>query len=181
MEVQVFNAAQARCWERRLTLALLIFSGRRCCEIRSGKSIFRHGSTPYSVQFHGQAKVMDSFTYEIPLLCSAEAFLSAYERLRALQGHRVVEHSEATTTGLQQELNDLFRVTEMISPGRARQLGWPEDTLIDAKLTPHDLRRLYANAVYCAYDYEACGASRNAVLEWCLGHDDMSTSLSYTS
>ena len=145
----------------RLALPLLLLSGRRTSELLNGASTFAPTARATTCVFDGQLKRRGraAAPYEIPLLCDYAVFARALGALRAKQGG-VRLAPVACTTRYQRGLN-------LALP---RLFPWAKSA--------HVLRSAYAAYVHRLY---ACDVTFNAMAMRALGHEDVSTSLSYNS
>jgi hypothetical protein len=142
----------------RLALPILLLSGRRTTEIMNGKSIFTRTGRPTTCKFTGQLKKRGGdCTYEIPLLCNVFTFEHAMSTLRCKQNGEVLS-AAATNNKYQKMLNSktqsIFAIAHNV----------------------HQLRSIYAAFVHSLY---ACDTTFNRMCMRVLGHEDLSTSLSY--
>jgi integrase len=81
-----------------LSLALMVLTGRRTCELLNGRSQFADmGHTTHGLRFTGQAKVRgQQRTYCIPVLTPAPTVLKAIARLRSLQENERLTNKETS-------------------------------------------------------------------------------------
>ena len=141
----------------RLTLPLLLLSGRRSTEILNGISTFAPTPRPTTCVFTGAVKKRgESTAFEIPLLCDSHTFARALGVLRAKQGGVQLDPKTCTNRYAKSlSASDLFPVRN-----------------------PHQLRAVYAAFVYHLYTADV--TFNRAAMRF-LGHEKLETSLSYNS
>lgn len=147
-----------------LALSLMLLTGRRTCEILSGRSSFRAvNGFDYAVQFVGQAKRKGfEGAYNIPVLEKKDVILSAYERLRDLQKKEMNTNS-LTSRKYQSLLSRTLCALPLFQDARR----------------PHGLRGAYA--CMCLKAFEWGSLSNSFVTMTILGHRDIEESLVYTA
>lgn len=167
-----------------LSLALLLVTGRRTCELLNGRSSFVCASEgisdddgvqlvapEYTLQFTGQLKVRKGMRgearYAIPTLMPALDVLSAIDVLRAKQ---------KTTS------DDVRRITNA-AVSRKYQSGLGQrlrsNTEFASVRCVHALRGVYASIAYRMHDWKAW--TLPAVVMRILGHVSAEESLAYTA
>ncbi len=154
-----------------LAISLIFASGRRSAEIVNGQSVFTVGTTPYSVYFDGQLKTRNPKVYEIPLLVPAQDFVDALASLRALQNNTPIPNDKVNksySTRLNSWAGSLFNASR--------------------RLSPHDLRRLWATTAYTLYGYGPESLAEDgsvpnffSFVEAFLGHSQQDTALHYSN
>ena len=172
--IQVFQSGQllqhaihlARCATidmsyARLSLPLLLLSGRRTTELLNGKSTFiRMDACATGCIFSGQIKKRgEHCSYQIPLLCDIDTFENALSVLRSKQKFEQLE-AEATHSRYAKVLNKGIKL------------------LFPIAKNVHQLRSIYAAFVYHLY---LCNTTFNKACMKILGHDDLCVSLSYNN
>lgn len=148
-------------------IALLLMSGRRECELLNGKSMFEPvDGHPYHTRFTGALKKKhdpmqdhEDTSIVIPLLCTFESFLTAYERMQCRQGDDI--HSMSN---------------KEISARYCSQINAALKKTFSMLTKPHDLRGVYAKYVDLLFEHDA---SFPRVCMFCLGHDVLQDSLHY--
>ena len=157
-----------------LALCIMFCTGRRSCEVLCGGSSFLPvPGSEYASLFLGQAKrggqrkrredAPPAFPYVIPLLAPYDEVLSAYERLRRMQGNALLSKEAAS---------------RRYQPLLSRRLVARGDALSDAN-KPHGLRGSYVCTVLRAFLWGE--KSDSYVVMKCLGHGDLDESLVYTT
>lgn len=151
-----------RCSIPELTLALILLTGRRECEILNGQSEFSL-HTEYSLYFRGQAKKRGSSDdeYVIPTLAPADDIVRAMERLRHRQGGVVLGNRETSR-----------RYQSYLSRHLSSSAVWSEAGRV------HSLRGLYACMAFRLFEWE--DHSQAFVAMCILGHTSLHDSLVYT-
>ena len=147
-----------------LSIALLIVTGRRQCELMNGKSHFTPAVHPFACVFDGQIKVRYpnvALPYVIPLLAPSAVVRGAIDRLRQLQGDEVVGLDNEAVT--QKYHYGLTCALKRIFPGMTNV---------------HKLRALYANYVFTLYT--ASGTFNDCCMR-VLGHSEIEDSLCYNN
>lgn len=150
-----------------LTLALMVVTGRRECELLNGRSEFVPHSE-YSLVFRGQAKkrdegVLDTEERLIPCLCPAPDVVACVAHLRARQGHATLSN-EVTSRRYQSFLSRHMRSA----------LPWR-----DTQTHVHSLRGIYTCMCQGLFDW---GLHTDAYVAMCiLGHTSLNESLVYTT
>ena len=144
-----------------LSLALMVLTGRRECEILNGRSTLSV-HTSYSLTFAGQAKKRGrGDPYVVPVLHDAQRIVDALDRLRQLQG-RVTLTNRATSRRYQSHLG---RHMASHSP-------WSDCKRV------HSLRGIYTCIVTRLFDWRD---HSSAFVAMCiLGHSGITESLVYT-
>lgn len=161
----VSEPSQCRGGIPELTLALMVVTGRRECELLNGRSEFLVNSE-YSLVFRGQAKKRDDTDTEerlIPCLCQSSVVVACVAHLRARQGHAILTN-EATSRRYQSYLSRHMRSA---SP-------WSE-----TKTHVHSLRGIYTCMCQGLFEW---GLHTDAYVAMCiLGHTSLTESLVYTT
>jgi hypothetical protein len=143
----------------RLSLPLLLLTGRRTTEILNGKSTFAPTPRPTTCLFTGAIKKRGAASppFEIPLLCEYEVLARALHVLRAKQGGEQLEPA-ACNNRYHRRLNGvgLFPFVSHV----------------------HQLRAVYAAFAYRLY---ACDVTFNRAAMQMLGHEKLEVSLSYNA
>lgn len=150
-----------------MILGLCAASGRRTAEIANGRSVFLPmPKQRYGAIFLGQLKKKGKkreTNYTIALLVPFEEFATALERLRERQGD--VSHLSNKKISIRYQGNLSRTMKETFSE-------------LSSRARAHDLRAMYAQMVFQAFDWEA---SFNHVTMRMLGHDTLEQSLSYST
>lgn len=150
-----------------LTLALMVVTGRRECELLNGRSEFVPNSE-YSLVFRGQAKKRDDGMTDteerlIPCLCPSSMVVTCVVHLRARQGHATLSN-DVTSRRYQSYLSRHMRSA---SP-------WSE-----TKTHVHSLRGIYTCMCQGLFEW---GLHTDAYVAMCiLGHTSLTESLVYTT
>lgn len=145
-----------------LSLALLLVTGRRSCEVLSGKSTFsRVLNERYHLHFLGQAKARGNRGgVIIPILEDVDAVLSAYEDLRRRQSFAVIERNEASR-----------RYQSLLSRSLHDNAPWSQCQKV------HGLRGIYTCISLKLFSWKEADAY---VAMKILGHVSLKESLVYT-
>ena len=143
----------------RLTLPLLLLSGRRTTELLNGKSCFLPlPLCQTTTLFMGQIKRRGSDTsYVIPLLCDYNTFANAMSVLRSKQEGEVFEPTAC---------NNRYH----------RMLNLEAGSIFPLIKNVHQLRAVYASFVFHLYK---CDVTFNRAVMRILGHEKLEVSLSY--
>lgn len=149
-----------------LALALMLLTGRRTCEVLSGRATLGPCTeSEYAATFEGQAKKKGSGVHEylIPLLAPYDDVRRGWERLRELQNYTVLTR-EAASRRYQSALS--------------RRLVARADAFHDVPCA-HGLRGVYACMALRLFDW---GDASDAYVAMCvLGHASLTDSLVYTA
>lgn len=162
-------AAPAAACVPELTLALMVTTGRRECELLNGASTFAE-EAPYALRFRGQAKKRDAHLVleereerVVPCLAPARDVLCAFAALRARQRHGVLDNAAASR-----------RYQSALSRHMAARAPWCAGTARRV----HSLRGAYTCMCLRLFDW---GAMADAYVAMCiLGHSGLFESLVYT-
>lgn len=159
--IELARTSRAEMTLARLTLPLLLLSGRRSTEMLNGTSTFLPTPRATTCFFDGQIKKRGAHAraYEIPLLCDFATFAHALGALRAKQGFQQLGTVECNN-----------RYHKLLNQG-TRAFA---PTLSHA----HQLRSVYVAYVCRMY---TCDVTFNAACMRILGHEKLETSLSYNS
>lgn len=150
-----------------LTLALMMVTGRRECEILNGRSEFTPHTT-HSLVFRGQAKKRDDGIAHveeriIPCLSESTEVIACLQYLRERQHHVTMSNTIAS----RRYQSYLSRHMHCVSP-------WKE-----TKTHVHSLRGIYTCMVHVLFDWEL---HTDAYVSMCvLGHTSLTESLVYTT
>ena len=150
-------------------VALLLTTGRRTSEIRTGLSTFQQqGENPYQVRFAGQMKTTDRSSYCFQALLPITLWISAY-----------THYFQLTYADRSRRLRELNRDSELEDPAAAERLrrvvGYEFQ---HPTLTAHDLRAMYARIAYVRFDH-ASSTSFNAFARVQLGHKHLAEPTTY--
>ena len=152
-----------------LSIALLILTGRRTCEILNGKSTFAFHDATHHCVFHGQLKKRHASggtneePYCIPLLASHEAIDAAMRSLRARQPADIAAWEN-------------LRVSKRYQSGLNAKAHNVLTPFIDGKFTIHSLRSIYAACVARLFKHRESGV---AIASRVCGHNDVECALAY--
>lgn len=152
-----------------LTLALMLVTGRRECEVLNGRSAIAVHTT-HSLTFRGQAKKRDGGDPEdereervVPCLASAREVVECLAHLRTRQRHAVASNEETS----RRYQSYLSRHMRSVSP-------WME-----TRTHVHSLRGIYTCMAHALFDW---GLHTDAYVSMCiLGHTSLAESLVYTT
>ena len=152
-----------------LTLAFMLVTGRRECEVLNGRSVFTP-RTLYSLTFLGQAKKRDHGMENrereervIPCLAPSDDVVRCLAHLRKRQKHAVTSNEEAS----RRYQSYLSRHMHAVSP-------WKE-----TETHVHSLRGIYTCMAHSLFEW---GRHTDAYVSMCiLGHTSLTESLVYTT
>ena len=151
-------------------LALLLVSGRRECEILNGKSTFETiQGHPNHIRFTGVLKKKEDVFHKqtsfeksvvIPLLCSCDLFMSAFDRLR------------------QRQKPDILCLTNKeVTQRYSSSLSAAQKTVFPMIEKVHHLRQIYAKFVDIMFEHDV---SFPLLCMFALSHDVIEDSLFYS-
>ena len=155
--------------EDMVCVALLLATGRRTSEIRSGLSTFQQqGDNPYHVRFTGQLKTTDKSCYYFQALLPITLWINSYTR-----------YFQMVYAERSQHLKELDRDSELEDPAAPERIKRVINyELRHPSLTAHDLRAMYARIAYTRFDH-AASASFNAFARVQLGHKYLAEPTTY--
>ena len=165
----------------KLSISLILLSGRRLTEIMSANSSFEPmKSNTHACVFSGQLKKKDkgSKSYVIGLLCDFNLFIKGIKLLREKQAKSVtsVEKGDGGIDSLKEMSNEqvIRKYGSQLLIGLHRMIK--NDVLDLPKCKIHDLRTIYMACIFKLFKWEGTFAY---VCMQCLGHESMEESLHY--